>query len=102
MSILTNKAKASMKSAPFYMYSMRSISLSYFNLPFPANSDAEAVSRIRQTVNRPDFDKSTLSDLQLVRVGRFDSIVARPFIGEKFPPIIVEDLSVLLSKEDQK
>lgn len=92
-------AAAHSVSSPFYLYSMRSKSIEYWNLPFPANSDQEAILRIRQTVNSPGFDKSTLSDLEIYRVGCFLSIDQTPLVGLKKPVLVVGDLFKLLDKE---
>lgn len=98
MSIQSMKAKAFNCSSPFYLYSLYSTSLFYYNLPFPANSDQEAVMRIRHSVNSPDFDTSGVDDLSLVRVGSFSSSDKRPLLSCD-PVTIVADIRTLINKE---
>lgn len=87
-------------SAPFYLFSLRSASISYWNLPFPANSVHEAVARIRHSVNSPDFDASGLDDLKLYCVGSFDSVKNSPGKFFKTPELVLGDLRSLLVPKD--
>lgn len=92
-------------SSPVYLFSLRSKSLNYMNLPFFASSSGEAISRIRSSLDVGQAWR--LDDLELVLVGSFISQSSRDpksgsykklgLVPAKQISVIVDDLSKLLN-----
>lgn len=91
-------------SAPWYFYSLRCKSLNYLNAPFPASSTAEAISRVRHSLNASPVDN--IEDLELVFVGSFISTPSsdpksgsfrkRGFVPAKEISTVCSDLTQLI------
>lgn len=84
-----------------YFYSIYSKSLDYYNVPFFASSDKEAINTVRLSVlSGPDrVLANRLDDLQLCKVGSFDT---EKGVITGFGPVNVIDLPDIPLIQDHK
>lgn len=59
-------------SAKIGFYCMKSKSLDFYNLPFHATGDTDALNRIATTMNNDSMARANAHDLEVYRIGIFD------------------------------
>lgn len=79
-------------------YSLRSRQLDFFNLPFSACSDVEAVAAVRNAVLSGDIKSEQACDLELWDVGYFDTETGKFEIAHN---ILVDDISVFIKRFEE-
>lgn len=59
-------------SAKIGFYSLKSKSLDFYNLPFQATGDTDALNRVASTINNDSMARANAHDMEVYRIGIFD------------------------------